>query len=186
MATVGNWFLGLDTATEWRSLALWSPDEGVSHRDEERLGRASSARLMPDLVAFLESCGVGREMLAGIGVGVGPGSYTGTRVGIAVALGLGRALGVPVTGSCSLEAVLFGALAPGESGWALFDARRGRVHALLATRRSEDVAPLRGPLLLARSELDDEPLRRLEGAAPDALWHARSVPGGRPPEPRYG
>lgn len=40
-----------------------------------------------------------------IAVGTGPGSYTGLRIGVSFALGLGKALGIPVAGISSLEAV---------------------------------------------------------------------------------
>src|SRR6185312_13683750 len=65
-------------------------------------------------------------------VGVGPGGFTGLRIGIATALGLGQALGVPVSGASSLEAMAVGILAergPEALAVPVIDARRGEVFA---------------------------------------------------------
>ena len=183
---MAGWLLALDTATPWRSLALRRLDGGAVHRDAALQGRALGARLLPDLDAFLARHAVQRSAIAAIGVGVGPGSYTGIRIGVAAALGLGRALGVRVSGSGTLEALAFAGLAPGETGWALIAARRGRVHALLATRGEDDVTVIEGPLTCLRSEIPTASVRCVEDVAPDAAWHTRAAQGGPPPEPRYG
>lgn len=183
---MAHWVLGLDTATPWRSLALRRLDGDEVHRDASLQDRAMAARLLPDLAAFLARHGVPREAIAAIGVGVGPGAYTGIRIGVAAALGLGRALGVHVAGSGTLEALAFAGLAPGETGWALLDARRGRVHALLAQRSDDGVTVLEGPVTCPRSELRTAGLRCVEDVAPDAAWHTLDALHGAPPEPRYG
>ncbi len=186
MTPVRAWVLGLDTATAWRSLALWHLADDVVWRDAAPLGRAGAARLVPDVATFLAAHGVRRDELAGIGVGVGPGSYTGLRSGIAAALGLGLALQVPVAGSGTLEAMAFGALERSGSGWVLLDARRGRIHALHAERVGARLRILRGPVTMPRSELADEPGDRFEDVPPDAVWHAWNALTSRPPKPRYG
>jgi len=186
MRAMQGWVLGIDSATAWRSLALWRADDDTVHRDEERLERAIAARLMPDLSAFLARHGVRRNELTAIGVGVGPGSYTGIRIGIAAALGLGRSLGIPVAGSSSLAALAYAALASGEHGWVLVDARRERVHALRASRQGHTLHVTHGPLTSARAELPDDGTTRFEAHAPDASWHARHAPGGAPPQADYG
>lgn len=63
-----------------------------------------------------------------VGVTVGPGSFTGLRVGLAFAQGLGEALGLPVVGVSTLDALAVGT---GEAvpTAALIDARRGQVYA---------------------------------------------------------
>ncbi|HEU0132541.1 MAG TPA: tRNA (adenosine(37)-N6)-threonylcarbamoyltransferase complex dimerization subunit type 1 TsaB [Mycobacteriales bacterium] len=58
----------------------------------------------------------------GIVVGLGPGPFTGLRVGIVTAKAMGHALGVPVHGACSLDALLV----PG--GAVATDARRREVY----------------------------------------------------------
>lgn len=66
-----------------------------------------------------------------IGVTVGPGSFTGLRVGLAFAQGLGSALGRPVVGVSTLDALAASVEASLLSGdvAALIDARRGQVYA---------------------------------------------------------
>lgn len=183
---MADWCLGLDTATPWRALAVLHRRDGTVHRDVELQGRALAGRLVGDLDAFLARHGVARGDLAAIGVGVGPGSFTGIRIGVAAALGLGRALDVPVAGSGSLEALAYAGLAPGETAWALIDARRGRVHALRSRRDRDRVQVLDGPLTTMREALDTGGERCLEDLAPDAAWHALHALDGAPPEPRYG
>lgn len=186
MTLARAWVLGLDTATSWRSLALWHLTDGVAWRDSAPLDRAGAARLVPDVAAFLSAHGVRRDDLAGIGVGVGPGSYTGVRSGIAAALGLGMALQVPVAGCGTLEAMAYGALERDGAGWVVLDARRGRVHALQAERVGAHLRTLRGPLTVPRAALADEPGERFEGVPPDAVWHARNALTSPPPQARYG
>src|SRR4029078_6690072 len=49
--------------------------------------------------------GVPLRGLDGVVVGAGPGPFTGVRVGMVTAAALGDALGVPVHGVCSLDAI---------------------------------------------------------------------------------
>ncbi|HEY4585047.1 MAG TPA: tRNA (adenosine(37)-N6)-threonylcarbamoyltransferase complex dimerization subunit type 1 TsaB [Brevundimonas sp.] len=72
-----------------------------------------------------------------IGVTVGPGSFTGLRVGLAFALGLGAALGRPVVGVSTLDALAASVPAEGLVA-AVIDARRGQVYG----RLFRDGAPL--------------------------------------------
>lgn len=72
-----------------------------------------------------------------IGVTVGPGSFTGLRVGLAFALGLGAALGRPVVGISTLDALAVSVPAQGLVA-AVIDARRGQVYG----RLFRDGAPL--------------------------------------------
>ena len=55
--------------------------------------------------------------------GTGPGTFTGLRIGLATARGLGFALGIPVRGVSTLDALLV----PAGVDVACIDARRGEV-----------------------------------------------------------
>ncbi len=64
--------------------------------------RAHNAVIFEPLTEALAVCGRSLELIV---IGRGPGSYGGVRVGIAVANGLSLALGAPVIGISTLEAM---------------------------------------------------------------------------------
>ncbi|MGX7733028.1 tRNA (adenosine(37)-N6)-threonylcarbamoyltransferase complex dimerization subunit type 1 TsaB [Rhodococcus sp. 2H158] len=67
--------------------------------------RAHAEVLTPQILECLSSTGHTPADLDAIVVGVGPGPFTGLRVGMATAAAFGDALGVPVHGVCSLDAI---------------------------------------------------------------------------------
>lgn len=95
--------LAFDTATSVATAALV--------RDGEVLGeRASRAvRVLEAADELLREAGVEPSELDGVVVGTGPGSFTGLRIGLAAARGLAFALGVPVAGVSTLDALAAGA-----------------------------------------------------------------------------
>jgi tRNA threonylcarbamoyladenosine biosynthesis protein TsaB len=113
--------LAFDTATEAATVALV--------RDGEVLGeRASRAvRVLGDVDELLAAAGVAADDVDGIAVGTGPGSYTGLRMGLVTARTLAIALGVPVAGVSTLDALAAGA--PGAVP--VIDGRRGEVFTLV-------------------------------------------------------
>ena len=70
--------------------------------------RKHAELLMPGIVEACDEAGVALPDLAAIVTGVGPGPFTGLRVGMVTAAALGDALGVPVHGVCSLDAIANG------------------------------------------------------------------------------
>ncbi|UXA14769.1 tRNA (adenosine(37)-N6)-threonylcarbamoyltransferase complex dimerization subunit type 1 TsaB [Mycobacterium sp. SMC-8] len=87
--------------------------------------RAHAERLTPNTVEALSRAGITVDRLDAVVVGCGPGPFTGLRVGMATAAAFGHALGVPVRGVCSLDAI-----AVGTAGDVLVvtDARRREVY----------------------------------------------------------
>jgi tRNA threonylcarbamoyladenosine biosynthesis protein TsaB len=106
-----------------------------------------------------------------IAVGLGPGSFTGLRVGIASARGLGAALGLPLIGVCTLDALARGvdaAAGAGRSRLAVLDARRGEAFAALYASSGERLwDPWVGPpaaLCERLAELSEPPVAAGSGA----------------------
>ncbi len=67
--------------------------------------RAHNEVLTPQILECLDAAGRSRADLGAVVVGIGPGPFTGLRVGMATAAAFGDALGLPVYGVCSLEAI---------------------------------------------------------------------------------
>jgi tRNA threonylcarbamoyl adenosine modification protein YeaZ len=84
-------------------------------------------RLMPLVNDTMRRAGVAMRDLNAVGVGIGPGPFTGLRVGIVTAAALGDALGVPVYGMCSLDAIAE-SFAGGRAFAVVTDARRRQVY----------------------------------------------------------
>lgn len=61
--------------------------------------------LTPSILECLTEAGLVPSDLGAVVVGVGPGPFTGLRVGMATAAAFGDALGLPVHGVCSLDAI---------------------------------------------------------------------------------
>ncbi|MFV0532798.1 MAG: tRNA (adenosine(37)-N6)-threonylcarbamoyltransferase complex dimerization subunit type 1 TsaB [Cumulibacter sp.] len=81
--------------------------------------------LAPSIEQASHAAGVPLAELDGIVVGLGPGPFTGLRVGIVTAASISDALGVPVWGVGSLDAVAVGASGP---TLVVSDARRKEVY----------------------------------------------------------
>ena len=65
----------------------------------------TAERLTPNVLAALSDAGLGMADLGAVVTGCGPGPFTGLRVGMATAAAFGHALGLPVFGVCSLDAI---------------------------------------------------------------------------------
>ncbi len=144
---------------------------GVLRRDDggaitalgERIAvdsRAHAELLAPNTVAALADSGLTMYDLDAVVIGCGPGPFTGLRVGMATAAAYGHALGIPVHGVCSLDAI-----AVGTTGEVLVvtDARRREVY----WARYRDGVRVDGPAVNAPADVaTDGSVHRIEFAHP--------------------
>jgi tRNA threonylcarbamoyl adenosine modification protein YeaZ len=118
--------LALDTATPTlvAGLARWSPGGDAEVLAERAVpsGTKHAELLTPAIQGVLADAGLRMAHLDAIVVGLGPGPFTGLRVGVVTAAALADALGRPVVGVCSLDAVGSGART------VVTDARRKEVY----------------------------------------------------------
>ena len=99
------WVLGLDTSGAAGGLALLEREGETLAERALGAGARGARALMPALDLLLHEAGVRKENLAAVGAAVGPGTFTGLRIGLSTAKGLSLALGIPLYGVSSLEAL---------------------------------------------------------------------------------
>ncbi|MCW2633952.1 MAG: putative glycoprotease [Blastococcus sp.] len=118
--------LALDTATPTlvTGVAHWSSAAGADVLAERAVasGTKHAELLSPAVQGVLADAGLAMAELDAIVVGLGPGPFTGLRVGVVTAAALADALGLPVLGVCSLDAIGSGART------VVTDARRKEVY----------------------------------------------------------
>lgn len=92
-----------------------------------------SQRLLPLVDWLLGRAGIELRALRGMAVSLGPGSFTGLRVGLSTAKGLAYALGIPLVGIPTLEALALRAASPdlAQRVVTLLDARQRHLYMAL-------------------------------------------------------
>jgi tRNA threonylcarbamoyl adenosine modification protein YeaZ len=90
--------------------------------------RAHAEQLTPNVLAALADAGLTVGDLGAVVVGCGPGPFTGLRVGMATAAAYGHALGIPVHGVCSLDAIGVESAGTVSEVLVVTDARRREVY----------------------------------------------------------
>ncbi len=98
--------VALDTATRTVVVAIGLPDGEAIGISSWEAGFRHGETLLPSLSRFLGETNVRRSRIDGLIVGTGPGAFTGLRVGVATAKGLAHALGKPIVGVPTGEALL--------------------------------------------------------------------------------
>ena len=138
--------LAIDTSTTAITVALHNGDAVVAEQTTLD-ARAHAGHLAPNIQSALAQAGVGPSEVTGVVVGIGPGPFTGLRVGIVSGRTFAFALGLPVHGLCSLDALAHEAWLGGHRDRLLVatDARRKEVYA----------AELAGPVVSRAADLDE-------------------------------
>ena len=152
--------------------------------------RAHAEQLTPNVLGALADAGLSMADLEAVVVGCGPGPFTGLRVGMATAAAYGHALGLPVFGVCSLDAI--GVDTAGDV-LVVTDARRREVY----WARYRDGVRVDGPAVSAPADVPADAsavagspehaalfgLPALPPTVPTASGLVRAVDWDTPPEP---
>jgi tRNA threonylcarbamoyladenosine biosynthesis protein TsaB len=101
--------LAIDSATTRVVVAVGTLTGELIDATEWPAGYRHGETLLPTIAALLERLELTPASMAAIVVGTGPGAFTGLRVGIATAKGMAHALGVPIVGVSTADALLAGA-----------------------------------------------------------------------------
>jgi tRNA threonylcarbamoyl adenosine modification protein YeaZ len=150
--------LALDTATpavtagvvELTPTAVVPRSVRVAHD-----ARKHAELLMPAVLDACADAGIALPDVDAVVTGTGPGPFTGLRVGMVTAAALGDALGVPVHGVCSLDAIAAD-VAAGAPFLVVTDARRREVYwaAYDAAGTRTDGPHVEAPAALGERSLD--------------------------------
>jgi tRNA threonylcarbamoyl adenosine modification protein YeaZ len=152
--------LAIDTSTPAVTAGLVDGTDVLAQRVTVD-ARAHAERITPNVLAALADAALAMADLGAVVVGCGPGPFTGLRVGMATAAAYGHALGVPVYGVCSLDAI--GRQTTGEA-LVVTDARRREVY----WARYRDGVRTDGPAVSAPADVDPGPARSVAGSADHA------------------
>jgi tRNA threonylcarbamoyl adenosine modification protein YeaZ len=105
--------LAIDTALRSVIVAIARLDGPPLAETTWVAGYRHGETLLPTIQRVLGEANVRRSRLRGFVVGTGPGAFTGLRVGLATVKGMARALGQPIVGHSTGEALLEAAAAAG-------------------------------------------------------------------------
>jgi tRNA threonylcarbamoyladenosine biosynthesis protein TsaB len=161
--------LAFDTATDVATSALVADGEVLG----ERSSRAVT--LLEDVDALLRQAGTHTRDVDALAVGIGPGSFTGVRIGLSTARGLALALGVPVAGVSTLDALAAGA--PG--ALPVIDARRREVFVPARVLAPADVEVETGRLCVGSGAVRYREVLEAKGAEVPPDGDERHVPWAR-------
>ncbi|WIM68986.1 tRNA (adenosine(37)-N6)-threonylcarbamoyltransferase complex dimerization subunit type 1 TsaB [Corynebacterium breve] len=164
------WVLALDTATADLVTGLVNATTGEVFDEVIHDTRSHNELLVPTIQLLLKRAELTFDDLSAIAVGCGPGPFTGLRVGMATASALGQALGLPVHGVVTHDAVA--ALIDEPSSLIVTDARRREVYWARYTNGSR----VSGPDVIAPAQLAVDPVDVM--SVPDHIRDSVSVDAG--------
>lgn len=175
--------LAIDTSTTAISVALHDGTDvltEVSTLD----AKAHAEFLAPNIRSVLAEAEASASDVTEVVVGTGPGPFTGLRVGIVTAHTFAFALGLPVHGVCSLDALAHDHWLRSDtrSGELLVatDARRKEVYAARYVLTPSGVERVAAPVVVRAEDLEPA-LRELPTAGRGALLYPDALPHGVEP-----
>jgi tRNA threonylcarbamoyl adenosine modification protein YeaZ len=150
--------LALDTSTPAVTAGVVRlPDHTVLAERVTVDAKGHAERLTPNVVVALADAGLTMADLDAVVVGCGPGPFTGLRAGMATAAAYAHALGIPVHGVCSLDAI--GVRTTGDT-LVVTDARRREIY----WARYLDGVRTDGPAVNAPGDVDPGTARAVAGS----------------------
>ncbi|MDL2077761.1 tRNA (adenosine(37)-N6)-threonylcarbamoyltransferase complex dimerization subunit type 1 TsaB [Streptomyces sp. GXMU-J15] len=169
--------LALDTATPAVTVALHDGREVLASSSQVD-ARRHGELLLPAVDRLLAEAGLKLDAVTAVVVGTGPGPYTGLRVGLMTADTFGLALGVPVHGVCTLDALAYAADIDKGPFVVATDARRKEVYwATYADSRTR----LTDPAVDRPAEIADR-VAGLPAVGAGALLYPETFPSVHEPE----
>lgn len=173
--------LAVETSTLAGGVALLDGDRVLAeYRLNVRV--THSERLMAVIDRVLGDAGWAVGHLEGLAVAVGPGSFTGLRIGLSTVKGLAVALGIPVAGVPTLDAMAAALPFAALPVCPVLDARKGEVYCSIyrwdgaGMRREWDYLAIAPGELATR--LGEPTVLLGDGAAAVCSPHARLAPPG--------
>lgn len=175
-------YLGIDTSGAVAASLVVDGQDARTMVDEEP--RRHAEHLAPFVADLLESAGATPADVGAVVVGTGPAPFTGLRVGLVTARVLGLALGVPVHGVPSLDALaeaaaVRGGLADGTSVLVVTDARRREVYWARYEVRAGAAERTAGPDVAAPVDVPRAPGDVVVGAGRDLYPDVFGAPDAR-------
>lgn len=140
--------------------------------------RAHAEVLTPHIMECLAEAGHVPADLDAVVVGIGPGPFTGLRVGMATAAAFADALGIPVHGVCSLDAIAAD-VADERDLLVVTDARRREVY----WARYSGGARVEGPAVNKPADVEPQPSVVVAGSVAHAELFELPVAGPATPSP---
>lgn len=161
--------LALDTATPDLVTGVVDSVSGQNHEQAIEDTRLLSEQLMPTIETVIGQQANGYADIDAIAVGIGPGPFTGLRVGMATASALGQALGIPVHGVCTHDAIAQEIAAHNTASTLLVatDARRKEIYYCVYRIEDGTAVRLGDPNVVSPESLNSEDLQL--DAAPELI-----------------
>jgi tRNA threonylcarbamoyl adenosine modification protein YeaZ len=168
--------LAIDTSTTAITVGLHDGTSVVAEMTTLD-ARAHAEHLAPNVREALATAGAEPGDVTDVVVGIGPGPFTGLRVGIVTGRTFGFALGLPVRGLTSLDALAHAAWLDGRRGELLVatDARRKEVYAAAYVLDETRVERVTEPAVSRAADLPTA-LRAMPAAGRGPTLYAESLP----------